>query len=336
MPARKRVTAADVARSLGISRATVGFVLNNTPGQTISEPTRRRVLDEAARLGYRPHRAAAALASGRTRIILLVLPDWPMEHALQSHVDEASRVLEEAGYSLVTTTRRPGRAARPLWETLEPDVVVAMTAFSEDEVASLERARIRAVIPGASTLSPTDEGAEDLELHFAEGPRLQVETLLARGRRRLAFAALGEPRLAELVAAREALARRTIEGAPNAELVDSRPFSPEDDRASHEELVRSWVAKGVDGVVAYNDVSAALVAGAALRTGIRIPEQLAIIGHDDAPLASLSVPGITTIHVDNRGLGRFLAQLALREAGEDVGEIREPESVIRLIDRETA
>ena len=62
----KRVTAADVARSLGLSRATVGFVLNDTPGQTIPPATRERVLTEAARLGYRPHSAARALASGRS------------------------------------------------------------------------------------------------------------------------------------------------------------------------------------------------------------------------------------------------------------------------------
>ena len=52
-PGRRRVTAADVARSLGISRATVGFVLNNTQGQTISAATRERVLAEAERLSAR-------------------------------------------------------------------------------------------------------------------------------------------------------------------------------------------------------------------------------------------------------------------------------------------
>jgi len=54
----RRVTAADITAAAGVARATVGFVLNNTPGQIISEGTRQRVLAEAARLGYRPHRAA--------------------------------------------------------------------------------------------------------------------------------------------------------------------------------------------------------------------------------------------------------------------------------------
>src|SRR5690625_354370 len=85
----KRVTAADVARALGLSRATVGFVLNNTPGQTIPEQTRRRVLAEAERLGYRPHTAARALASGRSHIVLVVLPDWPIDYSLRRHLEEA-------------------------------------------------------------------------------------------------------------------------------------------------------------------------------------------------------------------------------------------------------
>ena len=103
----RRVTAADIARSLGISRATVGFVLNDTPGQTISAATRLRVIDEAKRLGYRPHSAARALASGRTHLILMVLPDWPLDFTLRRNIEEASLALDEAGYSLITYTPHP-------------------------------------------------------------------------------------------------------------------------------------------------------------------------------------------------------------------------------------
>ena len=77
---------------------------------------------EAKRLGYRANTAARALASGRTRIILLVLPDWPLDYSMRSHLAEASLVLDQAGYSLVTMTPHPGGQAQPLWETLRPDV----------------------------------------------------------------------------------------------------------------------------------------------------------------------------------------------------------------------
>src|ERR1019366_424224 len=127
--AGKRVTAADVARSLGISRATVGFVLNATPGQSISDSTRRRVVAEAARLGYRPHRAAQALRRGSSKLILAVLPDWPAGFRMRQHLEEAALVLDEAGYSLVTYMRHAGGRARPLWELLDPDVVMGFVPF---------------------------------------------------------------------------------------------------------------------------------------------------------------------------------------------------------------
>ena len=111
----RRITAADIAREVGVSRTTVGFVLNATPGQTISPATTRKVLDAAERLGYRPHLAAQALARGRTNIVLLVLPDWPMDYSMRRHLDEASIALDQAGYSLVTMSPLPGGHARPLW-----------------------------------------------------------------------------------------------------------------------------------------------------------------------------------------------------------------------------
>src|SRR5262245_43354550 len=73
----RRVTSADVARSAQVSRATVSYVLNNTPHQKIPEATRVRVLEAANRLGYLPSAAARALASGRTNVVLCLLPDIP-------------------------------------------------------------------------------------------------------------------------------------------------------------------------------------------------------------------------------------------------------------------
>src|SRR6187399_2916197 len=92
---KKRVTAADIARSLGISRATVGFVLNETPGQTISAATRDRVLAEAKRLGYRPNNAARA---GRSRL-------------LTRHDDSSPRRARPAPLGNTAPRRRNGHGA---------------------------------------------------------------------------------------------------------------------------------------------------------------------------------------------------------------------------------
>jgi DNA-binding LacI/PurR family transcriptional regulator len=324
----KRVTAADVARSLGISRATVGFVLNDTPGQSISAPTRERVIAEAKRLGYRPHAAARALASGHSRIILLVLPDWPLEFSMRTHLDEASFALDRAGYSLVTMTPHAGGQARPLWETLSPDVVMAFAPLEPEVVARIRAAGVAHVlIPG----EPAGELPADLGLGFADGPRLQVEHLAERGRRRLAFASIPDPRLASLAAQRSELAERTMASMPNVTWAGVRAI----DEDSAAEALDAWLADGVDGIVAYNDDVAAIVVGAAVRRGVPIPDALSIIGHDDTPLARLFVPSLSTVRIDTTGLGRYFAEIALSAANGSEAPIAGPEAEARLVARET-
>lgn len=323
----KRVTAADVARSLGLSRATVGFVLNDTPGQTIPAATRDRVLAEAKRLGYRANTAARALASGKSRIILMVLPDWPLEYSMRTHLDEASLALDESGYSLVTMTPHPGGHARPLWETLRPDVVIGMAPFTSQQLAQIRASGVEQIIPPVAS---GEDGAVG-DLGFAEGPRLQVEHLLSRGRERLAFASSADPRLADLVAQRRDLAYRTLQLQSRSEFVAESSIT----EANAAEHVSRWIDQRVDGVVAYNDDIAAMVLGAALRSRVSVPEQLAIVGHDDTPLARLIVPALSTVRVDNAGLGRYLAELALSAATGSAPPLAGPETDARLVVRET-
>jgi DNA-binding LacI/PurR family transcriptional regulator len=73
MMSEKRVTLRDVAAAAGVSRATAGFVLSDTPGITISAATRQRVRDTARDLGYVPHSIARALREESSRIIVLTI-----------------------------------------------------------------------------------------------------------------------------------------------------------------------------------------------------------------------------------------------------------------------
>lgn len=302
----RRITAADIAREVGVSRATVGFVLNATPGQTISAATQTKVLAAARRLGYRPHLAAQALASGRTRIILLVLPDWPMEYAMSRHIDQASSTLDEAGYSLVTMTPHAGGRARPLWETLQPDVVLGMVPFTREQADEIRAAGVAAVIPSPDSASTSDR------FSFGDGPRLQVEHLLERGRTRLAYASPDDTRLHTLATARRFLASDTAERLA-LDPLHVATVTPD----NVIEVVSEWHKHGVDGVVAYNDELAALVTGAALRLRIAVPEELAVVGHDDSTLARLFVPSLSSVFIDDEGLGRHVAQMALGAANGD-------------------
>ncbi|BAJ74949.1 transcriptional regulator [Microbacterium testaceum StLB037] len=303
-PQTRRATAADIARAVGVSRATVGYVLNDTPGQTISASTRERVLDAARALGYRPHAAAQALASGRTRIVLLVLPDWPQDYSVRRYIEEASLLLDEAGYTLVTWTPHATGRTRPLWQLLDPDVVFGFLPFSDADVAAMREQGIRAIIPDPDVEAPAGEA----ERVGGAGPALQVQHLYELGHRRIAFASTSDPRLADLsrerhdVALRAATARGMTCAPP--ELVDAPGIDLET-------LVHGWVRDEVTGVVAYNDDIAAMVAGAAITAGLDVPEDVSVIGHDDSPLASLFLPRLSSVHLDGTALGRLVADLVL-------------------------
>lgn len=334
----KRITAADIAREVGVSRATVGFVLNDTPGQTISQGTRERVLAAARTLGYRPHTAARALASGRSHIMLLILPDWPLDHSMRENIDQASAELDRAGYSLITTAPHRGGHAPPLWRTLSPDVVLSFLPLSTEQIAAMRDAGVDHIVP--PDLPAGTEHTDEVEASsgagfmsrfaFSQGPALQVEHLQQRGCRRIAFAGSGDSRLAELNTLRRDLAahaaeRFSVEWLEHADMVEGNAA----------EIVARWNQQGVDGVVAYNDDIAALTVGAAVRQGIAVPAELAVIGHDDTPMARLLVPSLTSIRIDLADLGRYMAALALAVLDETVMPLPEPDAVATVVERES-
>jgi DNA-binding LacI/PurR family transcriptional regulator len=325
---RRRVTAADIAREAQVSRATVGFVLNNTPGQTISAATRTRVLDIAARLGYRPNRAAAALAGGRSRIALLVLSDWPDGFGVRAFVEELAQALDESGYSLVTQTYTPDRA-RPLWETLSPDVVLGTVAFTPEEVASMRAAGVRSLLPGPGPEKPV---TAQVVMGAAEGARLQVEHLRGLGHRRIAFASPSDGRLADHAQVRASLAEEQARDA-GVEWAGTRTTDLADGSASS--AVREWFEGQVTGIVAFNDDAAAAVIGAAIRQSIDVPAGLAVIGYDDSPLASLLVPSLSTIRADLTVIGRYVAQLVVNAAEGRSTPSEPPDIPIRVVVRES-
>ncbi|MDX3191720.1 LacI family DNA-binding transcriptional regulator [Streptomyces sp. MN03-5084-2B] len=323
----RRVTAADVARSIGVSRATVGYVLNDTPGARISPETRERVLQAAERLGYQPSTVAQALARGRSKIVLIVLPDWPLEYSLRTQLDEAARVLDEAGYATITYTHHESEHAQPLWKLVEPEVVVGLIPFTADEVRSIRAAGIARIVP-----DPDDHVALDAMPVVLAGPRLQVRHLASLGHRKLAFAATPDTRLFGLSEVRQ----RTVERETaklGLDLLDSRKIDYRDDALPA--VLHEWLAAGVTGVVAFNDEVAGTIVGAAVRAGISVPGDLAVIGHDNTPMASYFAPTISTVGIDSVGLGRWMADQAVRRAGGRPTETELPVPTTFLVERES-
>jgi DNA-binding LacI/PurR family transcriptional regulator len=307
----RRPTSADVAREAGLSRATVSYVLNDTPHQKIPEETRQRVLEAASRLGYTPSPAARALRSGRSDVILCLLPDWPIGPAVGAFLEHLSAELAEAGLTLVAHPRvRSGRPVADLWRTIAPAAVLALEEFDADDVAAMRATGIKVTVALRDARS---EG--ELVLPEQRVGRLQAESLSARGHRTIGYGFPDDTRVLGF-----------------ATVVCTVPLDPT--RAG--EAVTRWRSRGVTGVAAYNDeVALAVLAG--LRTlDLRAPTDLAVIGVDDIPAAALADPPLSTVTVEQRAQAHYVARRVVARLAGTPAPRRPPADVIRLIDRDSA
>ncbi|MDN3310924.1 LacI family DNA-binding transcriptional regulator [Microbacterium oryzae] len=277
-----RVTAADVAAASGVSRATVSYVLNDTPGQTIPETTRRRVMQAAADLGYVPSVHARALASGSTGIVVIDTSTIPHGELVANATRALSRALVERGYVPVvnqyTGADAGGEVLVALAERLRPEVVLALGDLDPALVARLEGMGVARVVAASS------------QDHIGVMATLQVAHLAEHGHRSLVYVAPPEPELAGLSELRLAAAR--AEATARGVALTAIPLAEQEPLAA--ELVRLRAA-GATAVAAYNDEVAVGVLGAARRAGIAVPVELAVIGIDDLPLARRTHPQLTTV-----------------------------------------
>ncbi len=286
----RRPTATDVARRAGVSQATVSYVLNNNPRQAIPEPTRRRVLDAAAELGYTPSAAARMLVSGRSDVVVMLLPDWPIGLGVASLLDELSQELARHDLTFVIHPQVRDRSVTDLWKSVTPAAVLAYDTLSDADRTTIHRSGAELVV-----ISGVDGG--DFESSIALTGRLQVEHLAAAGHRRLGYAWPDDDRVLffaehRLDGVRAACADR---GLPPPE-VATVPLTAE----GAAEAIGSWRTgpSEVTAVCAFNDeVALALLAGSR-HLGLAVPDDLAVIGVDDLPLAALVCPPLSTVARD--------------------------------------
>ena len=317
------VTSADVARESGVSRTTVSYVLNGTEGTSISEATRRRVLETAARLGYAPSAAARTLRSGRSDLVVCVLPDWPVGPVVETILDHLADDLAERGLWVLVHHARGDRPLSDLWRAVTPRTVVGLTEFEPEEALAMRRAGIQVVGTGA------DDSAQDPQPRIGE---LQVDRLVAGGRMRLGYATTDDRRIAEF-------ADRRLAGVRSAcaahGLVDPLviPVRVEPDAGAA--AVAGWRQAGVTGVAAYNDEVAFAVLAGARAAGLSVPGDLAVIGVDDVPLAALESPPLTTVtqHIEREASYLAACVLAALDGADAPPRPHDPPA---LVERDSA
>jgi DNA-binding LacI/PurR family transcriptional regulator len=329
----RRVTSTDVAREAGLSRATVSYVLNNTPHQKIPEETRRRVLDVAARLGYAPSAAARTLRTGRSDVVLCLLPDWPIGPELGAGLEELSMSFAERGMTFVVHPR--ARSTRPIaeiWKAMTPAAVLAFEDFSPEEATAMKAAGVELAVV---LLGRSRQRRRELEVPQQRIGRLQVEHLAVAGHRRLGYALPDDPRLRTFAEAR-------LEGA-RAACADLGLDAPalgtlalEADSAAS--AVKGWRAARprVTGVCAYNDEVALAVLAGARQLDLAVPADLAVVGVDDIPAARLAAPPLTTVATDQAAVARHLAETVVCLIAGQPEPPRPGSNVVQVVVRASA
>ncbi|HET9647037.1 MAG TPA: LacI family DNA-binding transcriptional regulator [Microlunatus sp.] len=330
----RRLTSVDVAREAGVSRATVSYVLNDTPNQRIPEATRQRVWEAVARLGYTPSANARSLRSGRSEIVLWLLPDWPIGRMLGSVLEAIALALAEQGLILVAHPRAGNR--RPIaevWRAISPAVVLLWGPLSEADEASLRAAGVRATVALMDSSGASE--TQGLVVSEQRTGRLQAEHLAARGHRRIGYAypddrrvfSFAEPRLTGV---RTACAELGLD-APDVVTVGL-------DRDSGEAAVDHWISgpDPVTAVCAYNDETAlAVLAGLRVR-GLRAPDDLAVIGVDDLPISALYDPPLSTVVVDAQRLARYVVAAVLAGLADEPAPPFPSSDLINIVARASA
>ena len=300
----------DVAREVEMSTATVSRALRGLPG--VSDQTRSRVMEAARRLGYVPSPSAAGLASGQTRTVAVIVP-WVTRWFFAAVVQGAEEVLRERGYDLLLYNLAGDESARHrVFETglltKRVDAVLVLSLKpSPDELARLDELGrpvtiVGADVPGWATVRIDDEQAA----------RCATEHLAGLGHRRIGYVGGATEGVldftaptARLAGYRAALLAAGLPPDPALE-VDGDFTVSGGSRASRELLGR---ADRPTAVFAASDEMAFGVLRTASDLGLRVPEDLSVVGIDDHEMAEIF--DLTTVAQPAYDQGRLAARQVL-------------------------
>lgn len=328
------VSVRDVAIAAGVSVGTVSNVLNKP--DKVAPETAERVTDAIRRLGFVRNDAARRLRVGRSSTIGLVVLDVgnPFFAAV---VRGAERRADEAGLSVLVGNSDENAAREDGYLELfrEQRVTGVLMTPASDDLRKLDRVAADGIRVILVDHEPPAGTFDSVSVDDIEGGYIAARHLLDTGRRRLAF--LGGPGSLLQVAHRLAGASRAVaevEGA-SLEVIDVPAMSVLNGRDAGERLVARAPARRPDAVFAANDLLAVGVLQALnMLHGLRVPEDIAVIGYDDIDFASATVVPLSSVRQPAEMLGYCAVDLLLRDdvdhAEDGSRRIRfQPELVVR-------
>jgi LacI family transcriptional regulator len=337
----------DLALHLGVHKSTVSRAMDPARRHLIGADLLQRVEAAARELGWRPNRAAAALSTGRSRTVGVLLPDItnPVFPPILRGIEDA---LDSEGYFalLANTARREGGAAaaqaaveRMLAQRVEGFIVA--TALRDDAwLEGLRKGGAHIVLVNRTNDPRQDprEGRGALPAVVSDdmlGMRLAVDHLVALGHRRIAHLA-GPPGFSTGLARRIGFEQALREhGLVPAAVAACSAYAIEAGAAAMSTLLplSTQTPPAFTAVVAANDLIALGALQVLQARGIAVPQAMSLIGHNDMPLLEQLSPPLTSVRIQHYEMG-FRAARMLLEALQDVPGmastlVLRPELVVR-------
>jgi DNA-binding LacI/PurR family transcriptional regulator len=327
-------TMKDVSRLAGVSQSTVSRVLSSTDTLVpIADETRRRVLDAAEALHYRPHPLARGLRGAGTALLGLIV----REIADPFFTDMLSVIALESrrrGYNLVLGhARSSAREAQALTQVLEVRHCEAILLVGDvlDETRLLTELMDTPCAVVAMCQGSRAQGLSTINTDNERGARLALDHLYALGHRRIALLDAGwigdaEPRRRAYA---RFLAERELPDRPEYRQVASN--EPRGGLAACRRLLA--LREPPTAVFATTDMLAIGALKAADDAGVRVPRSLSVVGFDDIALAPYTVPALTTVRQPIEAMAKLAVEVALRRAAEPWAppetHLLEPELIVR-------
>lgn len=323
-----KVTLGMVAEACSVSPSTVSRILNGT---AVVSPEKRAAVDQAiAELGFVPNPMARGLAGGRTLSVGVVTQaiDSPFYGVALRGIEEE---LSQAGYSPLFVSghwdaEEERRCIAVLRSRRVDGMIILHGRLTDEALRGLAKA-MPTVITGRMLAAP---GLYALDFNNFEGARLATHHLLSLGHRQIAFIS-GDPihpdameRLRGYRAALEAAGARF-----RSALVLPGKYVEESGLMAVERLIDS--REPFSAIFAANDQMAFGAALALHRRGLRVPDDVSLVGFDDLAGAAHSIPPLTTIHQAAHELGRLAAAslLDLLNGDTPAGSLPEPRLIVR-------
>jgi DNA-binding LacI/PurR family transcriptional regulator len=324
-PRFKRVTAHDVARRAGVSQPTVSLVLSRNANARVAPETRERVLEAARELGYVPNVVARSLVQSRSYAIGVIVPDLRNPFFAEV-ISGAERVVSEAGFAVLLCETREIPRDRHIQALLERQVDgIMMDAIGASSLPQEMVAGVNLVLID----EPADRWPGVASDALGAG-KLAAEHLLALGHTRLGL--IGPATNVHAMRMRErgfaqALAAHGI--AIDSAMLRRVPATAAGGAAGMHSLLA--LDRAPTAVFCINDLVAAGALKVCSHDGVRVPEDISLVGCEDIELATLLTPELTTIAIPARELGARAARILLQALQEGGNEHRTPPRSRRTI-----